>query len=132
MFQSFEKAMDTVSQLATQYGFRILGGFALLLIGWLVISFIRKGLIHVLNRSKLEVTLKPIITSITTILLKILLFLAVASTMGIETTSFLAVLASAGLAVGLALQGSLSNLAGGFLLLIFALRFALPFFISGV
>jgi len=72
-----------------------------------------------MERSKVEPTLAPFVTSLTGWILKLLLFISVASMIGIATTSFIAVLGAAGLAIGLALQGSLSNFAGGVLIMIF-------------
>src|SRR5690606_23335694 len=68
---------------------------------------------------KIDISLAEFLTSIIRVLLYVLLFLSVASTLGIETTSFVTMLGAAGLAVGLALQGSLSNFAGGVLILLF-------------
>lgn len=68
---------------------------------------------------KIDISLAEFLTSIIRVLLYVLLFLSVASTLGIQTTSFVTMLGAAGLAVGLALQGSLSNFAGGVLILLF-------------
>jgi len=85
---------------------------------WLIKVFVR--FLHKrFTNGKIEISLAEFLTSIIRILLYILLFLSVASTLGIQTTSFVTMLGAAGLAVGLALQGSLSNFAGGVLILLF-------------
>lgn len=101
-----------------QYGTTMIGGILVLFVGWYIISLGVKSFRHFLHKREIDQTLVTPATAILSTLLKIALFLAVASTLGIQTTSFLAVLSAAGLAVGLALQGSLSNLAGGALLLV--------------
>ncbi len=72
-----------------------------------------------MERTKVDTTLIPFISSLVGWILKILLFISVASMIGIATTSFIAVLGAAGLAIGLALQGSLANFVGGVLIMIF-------------
>lgn len=72
-----------------------------------------------MEKSKVDVTLIPFLVSLTSWIFKVLLFISVASMVGIATTSFVAVLGAAGLAIGLALQGSLANFAGGVLVMIF-------------
>jgi small conductance mechanosensitive channel len=72
-----------------------------------------------LERSKVELSLQKFLISLISVLLKVMLFISVASMIGIATTSFVAIIGAAGLAVGLALQGSLANFAGGVLILLF-------------
>lgn len=90
-----------------------------LLIGLWIIKGISKLVTLSMERSKVDPTLIPFMTSLISWLLKVLLFISVASMIGIATTSFVAVLGAAGLAIGLALQGSLANFAGGVLIMIF-------------
>lgn len=90
-----------------------------LLVGLRIVKSISRLLIKGLDKRNLDPTLKPFLGSLTNILLKAMLFISVASMVGIETTSFVAVLGAAGLAVGLALQGTLQNFASGVMLLIF-------------
>ncbi|TPH15586.1 mechanosensitive ion channel family protein [Litorilituus lipolyticus] len=90
-----------------------------LIIGLWIISGISKVLVLSMERSKVDPTLIPFVNSLISWTLKLLLFISVASMIGIATTSFIAVLGAAGLAIGLALQGSLSNFAGGVLIMIF-------------
>lgn len=96
-------------------------GWALLtlLIGWWLINKVVGRVEYVLQSRNLDRALSGFVCSMTGITLRILLLVSVASMIGIETTSFIAVIGAAGLAVGLALQGSLANFAGGVLIMIF-------------
>lgn len=90
-----------------------------LLIGWTIINMVIRALDRMMAASHLEPTLRGFLLSVAGLLLKALLLISVASMVGIATTSFVAVLGAAGLAVGMALQGSLANFAGGVLILLF-------------
>ena len=90
-----------------------------LLIGLWIISGIVKLIKLSMERSKVDPTLIPFMSSLVSWIFKVLLFISVASMIGIATTSFVAVLGAAGLAIGLALQGSLANFAGGVLVMVF-------------
>ncbi|WP_420266365.1 mechanosensitive ion channel family protein [Candidatus Magnetominusculus dajiuhuensis] len=92
---------------------------AVLIIGLWVIKLIHKTLLRAMSLGKLEPSLQSFLGSISSIILKVLLFISVASMIGIATTSFVAILGAAGLAVGLALQNNLANFAGGVLILLF-------------
>ena len=113
----FKVDLEKFSTLAVTYGVRILIGLLVLFVGWKFINLIIRVLLNSLDKRNIDPSLKPFLGSILTWLLRICLLLAVASQMGIQTTSFIALLGSVGLAVGLALQGSLSNFAGGVLIL---------------
>lgn len=89
-----------------------------LLIGLWVIRWIVRLLVKILDKKNVDISLRYFLQSIIGIVLKIVLIISVASMVGIATTSFVAVLGAAGLAIGLALQGSLSNFAGGVLILL--------------
>ncbi len=88
-----------------------------LIVGIIVIKWGVKKLKFLLDKSKIDVNLKPFMISMIDALLKVFLIVSVIGILGVQTSSFVAVLASAGLAIGLAFQGSLSNIAGGVLLL---------------
>lgn len=90
-----------------------------LVVGIWLIKVLMRFLRGRFTKGKIDISLAEFLTSIFRVILYILLFLSVASTLGIETTSFVTMLGAAGLAVGLALQGSLSNFAGGVLILLF-------------
>lgn len=105
--------------LGIEYAPKLMLAIVTLLIGLWIISGITKVVKLSMERSKADPTLIPFMGSLVSWILKALLFISVASMIGIATTSFVAVLGAAGLAVGLALQGSLANFAGGVLLMMF-------------
>ena len=110
---------DQVMTLVIQYAPRVvLAGIALVLGLWLVgalAGLVRRGL----EKRGTDPTLVPFMHSLITWILKAVVFISVAGIVGIETTSFVAILGAAGLAVGLALQGTLGNFAGGVMLMLF-------------
>ena len=106
-------------ELGLEYAPRLALAILTLLIGLWIISGISKLVKLSMERSKVDPTLIPFMSSFVSWILKVLLFISVASMVGIATTSFIAVLGAAGLAIGLALQGSLANFAGGVLVMIF-------------
>ncbi|QDF28066.1 mechanosensitive ion channel family protein [Halarcobacter anaerophilus] len=114
-----EEYISQILNLAIEYAPKLALAIVTLILGLWAIKLVEKILEKTLIASKTDKTLIPFLKSLTSWILKILLFISVASMVGIATTSFVAVLGAAGLAVGLALQGSLSNFAGGVLLLIF-------------
>ena len=111
--------IDTAKEMALLYVPQLLMALLTLVIGWRIIGLVLKVLDKAMARSQVEVTLQRFLHSLGNVMLKALLLISVASMVGIETTSFIAILGAAGLAVGLALQGSLSNFAGGVLILLF-------------
>lgn len=113
------KYTDQAVALVMEHGPRLLLAVFTLIIGMWVIRFAGKIADRVMKSQKVDPTLGPFLHSLVSWGLKALLFISVASMVGIETTSFVAVLGAAGLAVGLALQGSLANFAGGALILLF-------------
>ncbi|MEJ2691334.1 MAG: mechanosensitive ion channel, partial [Deltaproteobacteria bacterium] len=110
-----EKAME----LVMTYAPKIVLALVTLIIGLWIIGAVVKLSRKAMDRTRMDKTLVPFISNLLSWFLKVLLFISVASMLGIATTSFIAVLGAAGLAIGLALQGSLANFAGGVLILIF-------------
>lgn len=106
-------------EMGLQYAPKLALAIVTLIIGLWIISGLGKMLQASMERSKVDPTLAPFIGNLVSWMLKLLLFISVASMIGIATTSFIAVLGAAGLAVGLALQGSLANFAGGVLIMVF-------------
>ncbi|MFI8381910.1 mechanosensitive ion channel family protein [Pseudomonas sp. NPDC079086] len=90
-----------------------------MLIGWWLIGRLTSSVGRLLNMRQVDRVLSSFICSLVGIVLKVLLLVSVASMIGVETTSFIAVIGAAGLAIGLALQGSLANFAGGVLIMLF-------------
>lgn len=113
------KLMDQALDMGMLYLPKFLLAIFTLLVGFWVISKVVTGFQKVLSLRSVEDTLQRFLCNMLSGLLKIMLVISVATMIGIETTSFIAMLGAAGLAVGLALQGSLSNFAGGMLILFF-------------
>ena len=117
--ENYQDYIYKLGEMIIQYAPKVLLAIATLILGLWVIKIIIKAMGRALDKSKVEASLKKFLGSLFSVILKILLFISVASMVGIETTSFVAIMGAAGLAVGLALQGSLANLAGGVLILLF-------------
>ena len=113
-----EKILDKLFEKLSALGSNLLTAALVAIIGWYIIKFIVKAFSKLLFRSKLDDSVASFLTSLTGMVLKILLIIIVITTLGIDVTSILALVGSAGLAIGLALQGCLSNFAGGVLILI--------------
>jgi small conductance mechanosensitive channel len=106
-------------EIGITYSFKILGALVVLLLGLLVISMLKKSVDTFMKRGSKDDTLRIFLVSLMDISLKVLLLITVISMMGIQMASFVAVIGAAGLAIGLALQGSLSNFAAGVMILVF-------------
>lgn len=113
--QLFEKLID----LCVSVGKNILAAVIVYIAGRFIISLIKRLLLNMLERRKVEISVQTFLRSLVNILLNILLVISVVGALGIETTSFAALLASAGVAIGMALSGNLQNLAGGLIILFF-------------
>ena len=113
------KFIDQAIEMAMVYLPKLLLALITLLVGFWIISKLAKGLEKVLSLRQVEATLQRFLGTMLSGILKVMLIISVASMIGIETTSFIAMIGAAGLAIGLALQGSLSNFAGGVLILFF-------------
>ncbi|MEN8138574.1 MAG: mechanosensitive ion channel domain-containing protein [Bacteroidota bacterium] len=116
---SIEKYFDKAIEMLMEYGPKLVLAIITLIIGIKIIKFILKLIDKTLENKNYDPSLKPFLHTLVDWGLKIMLFISVASMVGVETTSFIAVIGAAGLAVGFALQGTLSNFAGGVLILIF-------------
>ncbi len=110
---------ERITNLAVDFAPKALMALAVLLIGWFIIKQIAKVVRKSLGRSKVNKELQPFIISFVSIGFKILLITVAAGVVGIETASFTALIAATGFAVGLAMQGNLSNFASGVLILFF-------------
>ncbi|MCW8915349.1 MAG: mechanosensitive ion channel [Magnetovibrio sp.] len=115
-----QEIVDQVIAVTTTYGLDVLGAIAILIIGWMVAGWAKSATAKALGRVK---SVDEMLTSFFSSMVKyiILAFTVVAmlNRFGVETTSFVAVIGAAGLAIGLALQGTLSNVAAGVMLLMF-------------
>ena len=112
-------SIDNLIGIIEKYGLPLLYAIIIYFVGSWVIKRITKALKKVMTKNDYDESLKIFLFNLVTWALKIFLIITVISTLGVETTSLAAVIAAAGLAVGLALQGSLSNFAGGVLIIIF-------------
>lgn len=109
---------DMVKDLAVQYAGKVILAVLVLIIGWWLINKLTSSMAKLMEKRDIDISLRPFLKSITKFVLRLLLLISVAGMVGIETTSFIAILGAAGLAIGLALQGSLANFAGGVIILI--------------
>lgn len=116
---NLDKAILKATEIIVQYGPRLLGAIAVLIIGTWVVRLLTKTIMNEIDKRNVDPSLKPFLKGMIGTLLKVMLFLSVLGTMGVEMTSFVAVLGAAGLAVGLALSGTLQNFAGGVVILLF-------------
>ena len=111
--------VDVFLNKLLDYSPKLIAAFAILFIGLYAIKIINKVAKKIMIQRELEPTLSKFLTDLMIWALKILLFVMFISKLGIETSSFVAILGAAGLAIGLSLQGSLSNFAGGVLIILF-------------
>jgi len=114
-----QKWIDKGYDLIVDFGPKVIAAIAIWIIGSWIIKSMLKGLRKVMEKRDYDESLKKFLLNLLSWILKVILIIVVLGTVGIETTSFAAILAAAGLAVGLALQGSLANFAGGVLIMIF-------------
>ncbi len=117
--ENLEGILATVYDLAIHYGLKILLAVVTLIIGLWIIKVVLKALNKNMEKKDVDATLRQFLGSLLSMLLKVMLIISVISMLGVEMTSFVAILAAAGLAVGMALSGTLQNFAGGAMLVIF-------------
>ena len=108
-----------ITELLSSFGISLFIALCILVIGRQVIKIVIKVISSALERSNTEDTVRIFVTNLLNTLLMIVVFIAAINQLGIETTSIIAVLGAAGLAIGLALQGSLANFAAGILIVIY-------------
>ena len=114
-----EQYIIKLKALLIEYSPKALTALAMLLIGLFVIKLITSASKKLLKKQKIDTTLQKFLSDLLNWGLKAFLFITVISQLGVATTSFAAIIGAAGLAIGLALQGSLSNFAGGALIMVF-------------
>ena len=113
--------LNKIINFGFEYSPKIIGGIIVLLIGLWITKLITKSVGKALAKSKLDQSLVPFLKSLTSIILKILVIITVMGMIGIQMTSFIAIIGAAGFAVGLALSGTLQNFAVGVILVILKL-----------
>lgn len=114
-----EKVAETLLEQGTHLGLAILKALVILIIGRFIIKFINKAVKSLLIKENITPSLRSFLSSLVNVILIVLLIISVIGALGIQTTSFAALLASAGVAIGMALSGNLSNFAGGVIILLF-------------
>ncbi|MBR2500710.1 MAG: mechanosensitive ion channel [Clostridia bacterium] len=114
-----EKVFEFLFDLLASMGLKIIAALIVLFVGCKLIKFIKKWIKSSSKLEKIDYGVRSFLSSFSGIALYVVLFISIAMILGIPTTSFITALASCGVAIGLALQGALGNLAGGIMILIF-------------
>ena len=118
--RQWTSAADTAVALVTTYGLRVIGAIIILIVGWLASRLIYTAVVQLVQKSpRIDRTVVLFLGNGARYTVLVFTFVAVLTTFGIATTSFVAVLGALGIAIGLALQGTLSNLAAGIMLVLF-------------
>ena len=117
--EEVNKYFDLGLSYLIEYGIQILGAIIVLIIGLWIIKKISKTTLRLMEKRNIDESLRPFLVSLLNVVLKALLVVSVMSMVGIEMTSFIAILGAAGLAIGMALSGTLQNFAGGVMILVF-------------
>lgn len=111
--------IETVQHLGVEYGFRIVGAIVILILGFAVVKLLKKLIVKGMKHHDMDDTLIGFVSALAHIAMKVAVIIASLEALHVKTASLIALLGAAGLAVGLALQGSLSNFAAGVLMIIF-------------
>ena len=117
--QDFSISSEAIMAFVLEYGLKVLGAIITLIVGFILIGIVVGLINRIMEKRGVDPSLRPFLKSILSIVLKVALVLTVIGILGVEVTSFVAILGAAGLAVGLALQGTLQNFAGGVMILLF-------------
>lgn len=104
--------------LLVNSGIKLVAAIAILIVGWMLATYVKRWLAAGLAHLPLDATLKPLLASLVRYAILIITFILVLEQFGVQTTSLIAVMGAAGLAIGLAMQGTLSNVAAGVMLLV--------------
>lgn len=111
--------IERMTDWSIEIGKSILGAILIYIVGRFIIKQINRLVSKVLEKRKFEISVQTFLKSLLSLLLNLILAFAIIAKLGVETTSFAAILASAGVAIGMALSGNLSNFAGGLIILVF-------------
>lgn len=114
----FFETVESYLPKVLEFGLRVVLAIVILIVGKVIIGFIMKFLKKIFDKGRMDISVKKFLLSLARALLYFVLVIIICNEVGIDTTSFIALLGTAGLALGLALQGSLSNFAGGVLILL--------------
>lgn len=115
---SFQDAMSKLASMLVSFCFKVLIAIVVFYVGRFIIRKIAQLLENIFDKKRVDLSLKTFVLSFTNILLYFILIVSIIGILGLETSSFLAIFASAGVAIGMALSGTLQNFAGGVLILI--------------
>jgi small conductance mechanosensitive channel len=119
MDQSIRNGLNQAIEIISTWGINVIGALVILIIGFMVAGWLSRLTASTLGRTKIDETLRHFLSSLVRYAIVAFTIIAVLERFGVQTTSFIAVLGAAGLAVGLAFQGTLSNIAAGIMLLLF-------------
>lgn len=111
--------IERMTDWSIEIGKSILGAILIYIVGRFIIKQINRLVSKILEKRKFEISVQTFLKSLLSLLLNLILAFAIIAKLGVETTSFAAILASAGVAIGMALSGNLSNFAGGLIILVF-------------
>ncbi len=118
--ENIENIDEIVAEVIIPYGLNIVGAIVILIIGWLIAGWASKRVRKACDKSeRIDMTLTPILSQTVKVVILLVTVIAVLNRFGVETTSLVALIGVAGLAVGLALQGTLSNFSAGVMLMLF-------------
>ncbi len=116
--QEILRTLDQIVDLVVQYGLDVAGALVLLVGGWLFSNWAKRGILRLLDRAtRVDATLKPVLANLVRYAVLGFVLIAVLAQFGVQTASIIAMLGAAGLTIGLALQGTLQNIAAGIMLL---------------
>lgn len=118
-FENLDINADMLMMLSMNYGPRLIGALATLVLGLWAVRIVIDVVRRMFVRGNVDPSLASFLGSLAAILLKLLIYITALGVLGVEMTSFIAILGAAGLAVGLALSGTLQNFAGGVMILFF-------------
>jgi small conductance mechanosensitive channel len=116
---TWDTAVETLQTTGVEFGINIVTAIAIFYVGKFAIGFLMRGLRRVMRAQEIDKTLETFVCNLARTVLMLFVLIASISALGVQTTSFIALLGAAGLAVGLALQGSLANFASGVLIVLF-------------
>lgn len=116
---SWDEVVEFASTNAIDFALALFTAIVIFYVGRIVVRFVTRSIRKVMNAREVDPTLVTFISNLVNMILMVIVAIAAIGALGVQTTSFIAILGAAGLAVGLALQGSLSNFASGVLIIIF-------------
>ncbi|MFH1298063.1 MAG: mechanosensitive ion channel domain-containing protein [Bacteroidota bacterium] len=114
-----EKYLNQLLEMVVNYGPKVLGGILILIVGLWLTNIITRWISRIMEQRNLDVSLRPFLRTMISTLMRVLVIIIALGMIGIQMMSFIAILGAATLAVGLALQGTFQNFAGGVMILIF-------------